>query len=620
MSKPNNYYLKWLFIITLNLLCFHSAESQVIKMALKVRTTPGNLLCKIPDDIRFEIDIRGPIIFVGSGKDSVFAEIDFGDGSRGYFRNRIEPGGASSSMVLATIPFIHTYSIKGIYSPRIIVSTKLGGFRDTLYNPRIYVWDSCASVSGKIYLDDNSNCIPDIGEKGIAWIPVDCINTSSSDTFRSWKWSDTGGYYSIVLPSGTYDISPAWSRKKIAGYLIPEGDSLIATCPASGISSLSVGALSTHTMNFAYNCAPSTNLDLGIFTHVLGWAPGDTCLLNIVGSENWNFLKTNCEGRNTTITLTLDPKLTYIGHRNGVPPSSVSGSTITWALTDANISMFYSRLHVATSTTARLGDTVCNTSYIAPASGYPDPDMSNNTFNDCKLVRAAYDPNIKEVIPQGKGDEGYIPQFSPLIYTIHFQNTGNAPARNVIIHDTLESGIDPESFYFIGSSHTPEVYKTDSILSFCFRDIYLPDSSSDIYESMGFLSFGVLHKADLPLGSKIKNRAAIIFDYNEPIITNYTLNTLAKPNLIKGHKEICEAGILIFPNPTTEEINLWLESNSASIIVSLCDLTGRELFKKAYENIKSIKIPVQEIPAGLYLLKVQENRTKIYTKKVSIIH
>jgi hypothetical protein len=66
------------------------------------------------------------------------------------------------------------------------------------------------------------------------------------------------------------------------------------------------------------------------------------------------------------------------------------------------------------------------------------------------------------------------------------------------------------------------------IVNFKFKDIMLPDSHSNSDSSQGYVQYRVKPKNGLPLGTKIRNTAYIYFDYNDPIVTNTTVNEYVK--------------------------------------------------------------------------------------------
>jgi len=144
------------------------------------------------------------------------------------------------------------------------------------------------------------------------------------------------------------------------------------------------------------------------------------------------------------------------------------------------------------------------------------------------ILECAYDPNDKSVTPQGYTEEGYILEGTRLQYHVRFQNTGSAPALDVVVYDTLDIGLDIQSFDLLGGSHNPQVtidYDT-RVIQFLHADIFLPDSASDPLGSQGSFTFEIDLMPDLPLLTQITNGVAIYFDSNDPVITNTVLNTL----------------------------------------------------------------------------------------------
>ncbi|MCI4669910.1 MAG: T9SS type A sorting domain-containing protein, partial [Bacteroidia bacterium] len=73
-----------------------------------------------------------------------------------------------------------------------------------------------------------------------------------------------------------------------------------------------------------------------------------------------------------------------------------------------------------------------------------------------------------------------------------------------------------------------------AVVRFRFDPIFLPDSTTDLEGSNGFVKFGIQMMPGLPLGSTIENKAAIYFDFNAPIITNTVVHTLVEPTVCKN--------------------------------------------------------------------------------------
>ncbi|MBL7827758.1 MAG: T9SS type A sorting domain-containing protein, partial [Saprospiraceae bacterium] len=101
----------------------------------------------------------------------------------------------------------------------------------------------------------------------------------------------------------------------------------------------------------------------------------------------------------------------------------------------------------------------------------------------------------------------------------------------------------------VGASHLMTwQLKQPRILEFVFENINLPDSISNEPGSHGFVEFEIQPNSDLPLGVTIKNRAAIYFDYNAPVITSYVTTPIATSSV---SDELAFEPLTIAPNPAT---------------------------------------------------------------------
>ncbi|MBK7572774.1 MAG: hypothetical protein IPI10_14550 [Bacteroidetes bacterium] len=125
-----------------------------------------------------------------------------------------------------------------------------------------------------------------------------------------------------------------------------------------------------------------------------------------------------------TITFVMDSLYSFV---SSVPaPDVQSGQTLQWAYSNLAPGQHGSiMLYLMPSMAAVLGDTLYSTLTIAPLN---DTIVANNVVNLHQLVTLAWDPNEKLAEPSGDILAG-----TEIQYSIHFQNTGNAPANNVII-------------------------------------------------------------------------------------------------------------------------------------------------------------------------------------------
>jgi len=232
---------------------------------------------------------------------------------------------------------------------------------------------------------------------------------------------------------------------------------------------------------------------------------------------------------------------------------------------------------------------------------------------ECVTVTNAYDPNDKQVFPRGWGPDGNVEQGAEFKYTVRFQNTGSDTAFKVVLIDTLDADMDIASLQIGNASHTFQFNvsgKGRPVLRWTFNNILLPDSNTNEEKSHGFMSYSVRPKAGLALGTRLENFADIYFDYNDPIRTNTTVNTLWRPTLDPGildtvfvtevKQKLAVKTLTIRPNPAQDVITIQLpEGNTAQ--VEIADLQGRIL--QSSMVVSGQMISIKDLKPGVYFLK-----------------
>lgn len=253
--------------------------------------------------------------------------------------------------------------------------------------------------------------------------------------------------------------------------------------------------------------------------------------------------------------------------------------------------------------------TVLNNTVDAP---YPnDDDLSNNSSSTPRIVVGSYDPNDKRMMRHRTGDEytgTVLPGDNTFEYVIRFQNTGTAPARRVVLRDTLESNLKVETLRSIIYSHNGSArIEEGNILIFEFNDINLPDSASDPAGSIGSVRFLIDREAGLPLNTIIDNGASIYFDFNDPIHTNRALSTIFEPTSTRLEQQLLP--IRSMPNPFNEQINIEFALGQAGPVrISLFNALGQEVYSQqskeaAGEQLMQIATP--NLATGIYTLRIE---------------
>ncbi|MEM8523992.1 MAG: hypothetical protein AAGG68_05085 [Bacteroidota bacterium] len=251
---------------------------------------------------------------------------------------------------------------------------------------------------------------------------------------------------------------------------------------------------------------------------------------------------------------------------------------------------------------------------------FPEDDAAIFRAIHCEENRGAYDPNDKQVFPKGVGALGQIEQNVDLEYKIRFQNTGTDTAFTVVILDTLDAQLDVSSVQAGASSH-PYIFEVigDNVLRFQFNNILLPDSTTNLAASQGFVQFRVSQNADVPLGETILNDAAIYFDFNEPIITNTVSNQIGTDflEIISNTSEPTgKFKVQVSPNPLDQSAIIEIEGQSlTNATFILYDFRGREVRRQRVSENK-FHFYRKNLVAGGYFFKIVRHKDVFHTGKL----
>ncbi|MBC7861464.1 MAG: T9SS type A sorting domain-containing protein [Bacteroidia bacterium] len=454
------------------------------------------------------------------------------------------------------------------------------------------------ALTGNIFYDVNTNCTFNNGEMPLSNMPVKLTQGGTTNMAFS---DNMGNYYFTAAPAGTYTVGLGNLQN---GYNVSCANSL----PHN--TTLVTNTLTTE--NFAVDCTPASDIIAGSISPLGFWWPGQSVSLLTHAYLN----NTYCQGPPTpgTIQLVFPPCVKYVADTTlSIQPDSVqvlaSGDTVTWNVADVyNPSPYlYNSLiaHAQVCTTAVMGDTLCIQLIV---NALNDANLNNNVYARCFVVSAAYDPNYKEVNPPGIGTPGFIPPTtSELYYTIHFQNTGNAPAVNVRIKDTISSNLDISTMQIVSTSHPMQLdFIAADVAQFSFLNIMLPDSGTDMLNSMGYVTYKISLQSGLSPLDEIKNTGYIYFDYNPPIVTNTALNTMDLTTATTLPKK--ENTLRCYPNPTAGEIFFTQNVKSAEVF----DLLGQAHGISFNTN----KIKLENLASGVYFIKVIDEKGSRVTFKV----
>ncbi|RAJ15067.1 PKD domain-containing protein [Olleya aquimaris] len=180
----------------------------------------------------------------------------------------------------------------------------------------------------------------------------------------------------------------------------------------------------------------------------------------------------------------------------------------------------------------------------------PDDNYDNHHVKDMEMeIVTSHDPN--KMSSNATFLNYRLVRYKRPKFKIRFQNNGEGPARTIRLETDIPDMFDKSSIevldmypkvkicpkYDVEYSCLDTTY-TEKQAIFTFKNIYLPGSEQKnvkVYDSTkGFVQYRIKFGKDFHK-QKTKSRTAIIFDKNDPIITNYS-TTRFLPGISIGAK------------------------------------------------------------------------------------
>ncbi|MEL6250739.1 MAG: FG-GAP-like repeat-containing protein [Bacteroidota bacterium] len=457
-----------------------------------------------------------------------------------------------------------------------------------------------AEICGTVFYDMNGNCTQDPGENGVPNVLLEILPGPKYVT------TNNSGEYKIYRQYGTYTVKIAQA----------DGWSMANSCDEEySIVYESANRTSSNSFcgkDFAMqpDCAkPDLVSYLSSTALRRGFRNSYAISYLNRGSLSAYNVNLSVEFDNEIIPLTADTDW----------DSMVMGDSTTvysWTL-DTLSPMQQASIMItdSVSTEAEMGKMTRVKSAFSMAQ--EDCDPSNNTSIDYNEVVGSIDPNDILVFPDGN-----ILHKDTLTYKIRFQNVGTKFAQRVLILDTLSKHFDLNTLHVETASH-PYRYELseDRVLSFIFDHIYLPDSVSNEPKSHGFVQYKIMVDELTPMKSKILNRAAIQFDYNEFIITNtvktrvFDTKSLAFDNKLKME---------IAPNPMVTESFIRVVSTEDAdmrvniVALEMFDITGKRVKYISRLNHQEVRIDANNLTSGVYIVKVRDQNGLSHSEKLVV--
>ncbi len=451
-------------------------------------------------------------------------------------------------------------------------------------------------ISGNVFYDANNNGVQDTGETGAPYKAIQIGNY--------WTYTDYNGHYMLNIIPGTYMIS-----------LMYPGNGYSYSVPASPYTYNVIANTIGQTYsgyNFGLWADPNLQDLSASITHISTVTPGFPVMTYL------SYCNNGVTAQSGTFNYYWDPQLAIssAGVFSPAPTTfNAAGNTASWTFTNlAPGQCTYIYQNTPAPTSLVLGTPVNNTVVVTPLNdSYP----SNNIDTLHQVVVGSWDPNDKQGVPAGIGEEGSILPNTRLSYTIRFQNTGMAPAVNVVLVDTLSDDFLIETFSMVAASdnYSVQIDQATRVIRWTFNNIMLPDSTSDPIGSIGFVSFSIDPVQNQLDGTVLNNFADIYFDFNVPVRTNTTVHTIDRSAGLENVQN--GTMVSVYPNPFNGSTQFFVNTpDNGNSRIQIYNVLGEIVAELNAESGKATVFDAHGYAAGMYYYKVTSKKSEASGKLI----
>ncbi len=446
------------------------------------------------------------------------------------------------------------------------------------------------TISGRIWRDENMDCVNEPTESGVHGAMV---RITPGPIFA---YADENGDFEALVHPGTYTVHPV------------QRDFWRVDCPRPPLYHVSIGNPGEVAAGNDFGLIPLRDVQVLDISIVSGQARPGFPLDYTIRYENVGTLPFS-----GTLSLVYDALLEYLGSTptedRHTPP------LLEWDLFKLPVGgkgLIIASFRVPPRAEL-IGRELC-ARVFSDKENRGDDIARYDRDEHCQEIRGSYDPNDIRVFPRGIGPQGKLASLdTELSYVVRFQNTGNAEALKVVVIDTLSPHHDITTLRLGAASHDFDFHILyDRILVWTFDKIDLPYKAADEQGSQGYLKFKIRLKPDLPLGTAVENRAAIYFDFNEPIITNTVVSTYDSE--VTAVSEADETGLRFYPNPARDVLYIEAAALPDAATVSISDAHGRLVLGSVELQSGQLRLDLSSLAAGTYLLEVHQGQGRTVKK------
>ncbi|MFY0482013.1 DUF7619 domain-containing protein [Flavobacterium sp. PLA-1-15] len=427
------------------------------------------------------------------------------------------------------------------------------------------------TITGSVVFDfDNNGCTDNDAQP---FIKMNIINGLQEGT----SFADETGNYIFYTQEGNFTITPQL-----------ENSSLFTISPANATVNFPTNNNSVSTNNFCITpngVVPNAEI---VVAPVTPARPGFDAEYRIVYKNTGNQVLSG-----QVYFYYQDAVLDLVS--TSEPTSAQATGLLTWNYTDLH--PFESRsINVILNVNGPMETPAVNNGDELTFNVALNPiDNNEIVFSYPQIVVGSFDPN--DIICLEGENEAPSAIGDYLHYIVNFENTGTAPAENVVIKVEIDTTkYDLPSLQLLSGSHPVEARVKNNVAEFIFKTINLETNGH------GNILLKIRSKESLEVGATVTKKANIFFDYNFPILTN-DANTTFQDLSVEEHLQ--DNTIAVYPNPSRDVVNI--EASSVINSVQVYDIQGRLLMTHLASDLKT-SIDIADKTSGIYFFKIYSDK------------
>lgn len=487
----------------------------------------------------------------------------------------------------------------------LVISGSFKAFRNVNLHHVAVLENSFGLVQGRIYFDRNNNCTFDQRDVPSPYMLLE-VNPGAY-LLRT----DLLGNYRAFLPEGNYTLRPVLGKRlqipdcaeESMDIALKEGEALTA-------------------LNFPITLKPNRR-DMQVeITSSQGFRA-------IRGREQlYRMSYTNVGSLNSgpgKLELRYVPELQLL--RSNPPADTIEGGRAVWNFQDINPGEENKVEFVLDIPQALIEDEIQLQASVSTQLADDDPEDNQSELGQTLSEEEQF--NSKQVYTPGGHSSDYTfidASTKEVHYFINFGNFSSDTVSSVVVIDTIDLNLDLRYIQETGASHPYSTQLVNGppgsnigIIIWRFDDIHLlpnPNRINDMPGYNGYMSFKIGLKDELPEGTKISNRAQIVYDYHSEFGTNEVVCEISE--LMHTTSAERTVGTLkLYPNPAGDQIHI--SSKEAVSYLRITNSQGKTLREESIPLLNAFNVNTGNLANGLYYIEAG-SRKSLYRAKVLVAH